>query len=597
MIRFSRALLIIIALGSFGLRVWGIQFGLPFAYHPDEQQYILPGIGVVSGNFEPWAYYNPTLYPYLIGLVYTATYWGLRAFHAFPDFFSLDTGWSEPMLPWVTGLIYLARYTGAAAGVLTTLVIYRVGRRAYGATTGLAAAIIFGLTFLPAREAHFAVSDAPVALGVAATLYFCLGIVGRGAWPDYLWAGVALGLSAATKYSAGLLLLPVVAAHVLSRNYSTWRQRILNSWALVVVGLVAALSFLAVSPYTVIAWDEFVADFGENLESARNGFQGLELDPAGGALFYLKTLLWGFGWPLFLLFLVAILFMLGRRRRVDIILLILPLFGFWYMQRQAMYFARWFMPFLPPLALIAAETARVGSAWLLAQIQHHSHISTLQENQTQRRKDARTQGYLLIFAPLNLCAFALNLFDQRWFMRLSQLSPHGVAVGLVLLLALPSTYVAMRANHIFSQPDTRTEALRWIQQNIPPGSIIAAEVLSPPWGPPLAMPGLHSNSYRLAPVPDGGVAEVDVRQLRDWQVQYVVASSYHYARPLLDKTHQAKLAAHLHALDEQADLLIEFQPYFTRYAGFFYHDQVYGPANDTLYRRQPGPVIRIYRLR
>ena len=101
--------LIAIVLFSFGLRVWGIEFGLPFAYHPDEQQYILPGIDVVSGNFRPLAYYNPTLYPYFIGLVYSLTYFGLRSFDAFPPFFDLSVGWSQPMLPWVTALIYLAR--------------------------------------------------------------------------------------------------------------------------------------------------------------------------------------------------------------------------------------------------------------------------------------------------------------------------------------------------------------------------------------------------------------------------------------------------------------------------------------------------------
>lgn len=100
------ALLVLLVLGSFGLRVWGITFGLPFAYHPDEQQYILPGLGVVSGHFEPIAYYNPTLYPYFIGLIYTLTYLGLHLFGAFPDFFDLNSGWSQSMQPWIAGLIF-----------------------------------------------------------------------------------------------------------------------------------------------------------------------------------------------------------------------------------------------------------------------------------------------------------------------------------------------------------------------------------------------------------------------------------------------------------------------------------------------------------
>jgi hypothetical protein len=156
--------------------------------------------------------------------------------------------------------------------------------------------------------------------------------------------------------------------------------------------------------------------------------------------------------------------------------------------------------------------------------------------------------------------------------------------------------MAIRADHIFSRLDTRTQALGWIRQNIPPGSNLAAEVLSPPWGPPLAMPGLSIGPYQFAPVPDGGVAELDLQQYRGWQVDYLVTSSFYYARPLLDKGHQELLAAHLNALDQHAELVALFQPYAHEYNGFFYHDQVYGPANDTLYRVQPGPVIRIYRL-
>lgn len=545
-----RTILIIITLGSFGLRVWGIQFGLPFAYHPDEQQYILPGVGVVSGDFRPWAYYNPMLYPYFIGLVYTLTYWGLRLFGAFPDFFDLAAGWSQAMQPWVTGLVYLARFTSAALGVLTTLLVYQLGRRAYSRVTGLGAAIIFGLSFLPTREAHFAVSDAPVALGVAVTLYFCLKVLRRACWLDYFGVGVALGLSAATKYSAGLLVLPLGVAHLLSYRYAGWSQRILGGWRVALAGLMAGASYLLVSPYTLLEWPEFWADFSENLRSAQTGFQELDLDPAGGAIFYFKSLLWGFGWPLVALFLIAVIFALIRHRRVDLLLLALPLFGFWYMQRQEMYFARWLTPFLPPLAVLAAETARASVIRLLQRVAQPP------------------------------------VFARRW-----------LPVAAIFALTLPSTYVALRADYIFSRPDTRTQALEWIRQHIPPGSVVAAELLSPPWGPPLAMPGLESPGYNFAPVPDGGVAEVDWQQLKDWNVQYVVTSSYYYARPLLDKSRQARLAANMRALDENAELLAEFQPYQPQYSGFFYHDQVYGPANDTLHRQQPGPIIKIYRLR
>ncbi len=544
-----RILLIIITLCSFGLRVWGLQHGLPFEYHPDEQQYILPGIGVVSGNFEPQAYYNPTLYPYLIGLVYTLTYLGLKLFNAFPDFFDLSVAWSHQMLPWTSGMIYLARYITAAMGVFTTLMVYHVGRKAYHPLTGLGAAIIFGMTFLPAREAHFAVSDTPIMLFIALTLYFCLRIVQRGHWTDYLWAGIAFGLSTATKYSGGLLILLLTLAHFLSHRYETWSKRVTSGWLLIMAGVVGALTYLLISPYTLLRWSEFWNHFSENLGSARYGFSGLELDPTrNGALFYLKSLTWGMGWPVLLLSLGAVLFALGRHRRADLLLLSFPLLVFFYMQRQEMYFVRWLTPLIPPMAVLAAEAVRAGVQWF-----------------SQKR-------------PL-----------IKW--------PVGTAtLAVVMLLVLPSTTTAIKANQIFSRPDTRSEALAWVQQQVPPDSNVAAKLLSPPWAPPLAMPGLEIGPYNFAPVPDGGIGETAWEQYNQWQVSYVVATSFIYDQPLLDKSRQAARQNNMQILDQRAELVAVFNPYDRDYTGFFYHDQVYGPANDVWYRAQPGPVIKIYRL-
>ena len=41
--------------------------------------------------------------------------------------------------------------------------------------------------------------------------------------------------------------------------------------------------------------------------------------------------------------------------------------------------------------------------------------------------------------------------------------------------------------------------------------------------------------------PDGGVADVDPQQYRDWGVQYIVASSFHYARQLRDQAQMLPL--------------------------------------------------------
>lgn len=553
-------LLIAIVLLSFWLRIAGLQFGLPFEYHPDEQQYIFPAIGVASGNFEPHAHYNPTLYPYTIGLLFSLTYWTLYGLGFIPDTFNLEAAWHAPMLSWTSSMIYLARYTSVAVGVLTTLMLYHLGRRAYGRLTGLGAALIFGGTFLPAREAHFAVSDTPIALGVTVTLYLTLRILRRGQVSDYGLSGIALGLAVATKYSAVLLALPIAVAHLLSRRYPNWSARWRHSWQVVMAGLISVAAYAMVSPYTFIQFDQFWTDFSENLGSARLGFQGLALDPSGsGAIFYGRVFVWGFGWPLLLTAIVSLTILLGRHRRVDLFMLTFPLLAFLTIQRQEMYFARWLMPLIPPLAVITTEGVRV--------VVMEMKIRPIRFWKPDRSTEQQIPSTFY---------FLLSTF---------------------FLLTLPSTYTAVDANSVFSQTDTRTEALHWIAQNIPPNSTLAVELLGPPWGPPLAMPGLAMPAYNFVPVPDGGIMEQSLAQYRAGGVTYIVASSFHYNRPLRDKAHQANLTRNLQTLNEQAELITVFQPYHTDYPGFFYHDQIFGPANDVHYRQQPGPEIRIYRIR
>lgn len=556
--------LIAVALLSFWLRVSGLQFGLPFEYHPDEQQYIFPAMGVVSGNFEPHAHYNPTLYPYTIGLMFSLTYWTLYGLGLIPEPFNLEAAWLAPMLSWTSSMIYLARYTSVAVGVLTSLMLYHLGRRAYGRMTGLGAALIFGGTFLPAREAHFAVSDTPVALGVTVTLYLTLRILRQGCVSDYGLSGIGLGLAVATKYTAVLLALPIAVAHLLNPRYANWSDRLRSSWSVGLAGLISVAAYALVSPYTFIQFDQFWADFSENLGSAQLGFQGLELDPSGsGAVFYGKMFEWGFGWPLVGAAVVSLIVLLGRHRRVDLFMLTFPLLAFLTIQRQEMYFARWLLPLIPPLAVITAEGVRVVVTWI-------TQARPVRFWKPDRSTGQQTNSLFLLPTSYLLLTF---------------------------LLILPSTYTAVYANSIFSQTDTRTEALEWIAKNIPPNSTIAVELLGPPWGPPLAMPGLAAPSYNFVPVPDGGIMEQPLEQYRAWGVEYIIASSFHYNRPLRDKAHQASLSRNLQILNERTELIATFQPYHTEYSNFFYHDQIFGPANDVHYRQQPGPEIRVYRIR
>lgn len=84
-----------------------------------------------------------------------------------------------------------------------------LGRRLFGAPTGLTLGLILGLSFDLVPYWSQIQTDAALALGCAVTLLGAVGLVERGGWRPVLWMGAGLGLSLAVKLS-GVLLLPTV---------------------------------------------------------------------------------------------------------------------------------------------------------------------------------------------------------------------------------------------------------------------------------------------------------------------------------------------------------------------------------------------------
>src|SRR5690606_592201 len=120
-------------------------------------------------------------------------------------------------------------------------------------------------------------------------------------------------------------------------------------------------------PYFVFAPGAVVSDIYEALYSAgQEGFDGWVIDDAGGYLFYLKSLWWGIGWPLFGLSLSGLVLALWRREPAMVVLGSFVIFTYLFFGRQEMYFARFILPIVPPLLLLAAVivdkvAARIGS--------------------------------------------------------------------------------------------------------------------------------------------------------------------------------------------------------------------------------------------
>ena len=133
-------LLGLIVLGALALRLWGINFGLPYAYHIDERSYVVGalnlGQGEINGYPQQVGLVNVLLGEYvayflvgrLVGLFASAQDFA-RAYYADPTVFYL-----------------LGRLTSAVLGVVSCWAVYLLGKELRNRLVGLMAALLWRST-------------------------------------------------------------------------------------------------------------------------------------------------------------------------------------------------------------------------------------------------------------------------------------------------------------------------------------------------------------------------------------------------------------------------------------------------------------------
>jgi hypothetical protein len=205
-----------------------------------------------------------------------------------------------------------------------------------------------------------------------------------------------------------------------------WRRAALTRLPLLLgAGAAALLGFLAGTPYALLSWREFAGGlvyqwFAYN--DAPNGHLQGAWPLAGYARFFWGD---GLGPPLCLAALAGLALLWRRRRAVALVWLSFALPSLLLHLAMQTHFMQNMLPLLVLCALPAGVAGAAALEWLAA----------------------RAPRYRLL-----------------------------AAAGMLALLLLPTTaqtliYVARQA-----RGDTRVQALRWIERNVPPGARIAAEL-------------------------------------------------------------------------------------------------------------------------
>ena len=553
---------------ALGLRLWGVRQGLPFAYNSDEADHFVPHAVAMfrDGTLNPHYFANPPGFTYVLHFAFGLWFGGgsgvVHAYRLHPD-----------------QLYTLARVIAALLGTAGVWLLYATGARLLGRAAGLLAAAVAAVAFLPVFYAHLALNDAPTLAPLTLSLLGTAGVLRGGRARDHVLAGVGLGLACAFKYTAGIVVLPYLAA-VAVQYGGRGRDAIVPALlGLSLAGGCALLAFAVANPYALLDYHSFRHELAHQSSLSAESGGKLGAPRHGGLLYYLWSLTWGLGWVPAIAALAGAVLLCLKRRALALVLVPAPILFLLFMGLQGRYFGRWLMPILPILCLLAAHAGVCAVGAL-----------------TGRGGRARRSGV----RPLQVAVAAL----------------------VALLLIAQGAIYSVHSGMVLSRTDTRTIARRWLLANVPAGSPIVVEPISPDEWAHETLPGTSTasnprrwNKYpslvprigRSGALTTAPAAPVTIenyeRTLAPALIAYytehgycwVVSGSTQEGRAFADPAASPLAVAYYRALTRAGTVAFEASPYrggagpvaFNFDWSFDYYPLAY---------ERPGPFVTVYRL-
>ncbi len=523
------------------LRLWGIGFGLPQAYHIDEHFYYPFAWSMGQGQLVlPDQAHGPSLYLGLLLIGQKAMQLGF-----FPQLSNADFGALRDTNPWP--YLLSARIISALLGALTIPIVYLLARRYRGQGVGLVAAALMTVLFFHVRDSHFGVPDTLTTLFAAATVWLSLRAFQTRQSRDLLGAGLFAGLATGAKYTTVVVTVAVVVAALWAGT--SWRQR-MKLLSVAALGVVAG--FIIGYPNLLLNPAVFVKDISFLFARVGEGFEGWRIVPDNSAVFYLDTLVGSTGIAAVTLTGIGLIAALVRHRAEDLILISFPLTYLVVMSLSQGHFGRYLLPVLPLTTTLIADTGWRVLPRLIRRRQNPFAVKAAQ--------------------------------------------PIGLAV--LLLVFVPNLLNSLRLDWVLSQADTRTLAKRWIESNIEAGSRIAVEwpYHTPPLSNGSAIPPESTHDYWIDLVYGFGLADRPIEQYQTDGTQYLVATSYIRDIPVVDRQREAQRQQFYAQLPQVFTLVQSFSPRCDGGEPAFIFDSLYGPAIDLWNLCYAGPHITIYRV-
>ena len=409
---------------ALALRLWAINFGLPYVVHPDEPFWVFSVLKMLkSGDPNPHDFIYPSLYFYQNALAYLIYYGAGRltgAFHTLADLrepILLIGGSGKTGLP---GLFLFGRIPSVAMGVATVALVFDLGRRLSHSLVGATLAALW-VAVSPALVTYsrLMVPDGPLTFLTTLALWAAWRIYERGSTKDYLLAAIFLGLAGGMKYNALPFALALVLAHFLRPDSGGLKN--VRLYALAVVSVAV---FLLTTPYAVLDYQVFLKGSFMDLGHYTGGHAG----NTGSSLMWYLEYFWGTEGLVLALAAAGAIWGIVRRSKGVIIVAATAVANLLFISYFAVHMLRMAVPLVPLLALLAGYCA----------------VELLSALGSERRR--------------------------------AYVSVAGVLIAMALIFPLVST---VQDTVRLTSPSSLDTAREWIDAELPAGSHIALESYAP----------------------------------------------------------------------------------------------------------------------
>jgi hypothetical protein len=495
----TRWILVCITCIALGFHLWGIRQNLPYTPEEDETTKVQPAVRMAaSGSLNPGWFGNPgstIIYPLAaIYRIWHAVAHGGTLFRPDPN---LQVAFNSSSYEFYL----LGRLMTIGYAVISVPIIYQIGRQAFGERVGLVGSWFSLLYPIAVEHAQMVRTDSAAVFFGMLSLWLCLKLYDRPTIRNQIMAGLAIGLSIATRYFM-VALIPVLLA---VDGLVLWRQasrsaRLKANWLGIGTGLLTvAVAFALSTPY-------FFLDFTTALENlayeARSPLVG-GLSPSGNFLWYLtRAIPQSITWPQTMLAALGIALVLWRRQPQQMLLLGFVVTFLTGISLSPLHWYRWIIQILPLFALFIS------------------------------------------------CALDAIIVFLSTRLRLTPSVQRGLIISALLLVSVWPAYQLVLLDLRQSSPSTRILAREWILRNLPAGSRITHEHYSVPL---VRTDFVVSERFSLA----------TNRTVDDYYhdgYRYLVVSSAIYGRYLYLPDRYSSEAAFYQTLFAEGHLLQQFEP-------------------------------------